>query len=262
MRSPVRKRVIALRGIILKAIVIEGIPANASCATTAVSVLDATASTVPRILWAAWDELLIAARSTLTTSEPHNMKPRGIEADALLLHRPWTKEERHIVFQGLLGRLSIAIEPVLGCLVFTGLTLGMIWRARHVPEGASLIWVSPIFALGIIGFLVYAIALILPPLRAFIQTFKPIFIVDGYLRYRGPDEFSPEGCSGYVAVLFEDRSVAYEWETFGEKRLTALILPALAEFSEYGGIHKIDGRSTGILPEKITPLGVGLTSRH
>lgn len=167
-----------------------------------------------------------------------------------------------MVLQGLLGRLSIAIEPILGCLVFTGLTAGMIWRAYHVTNGASLIWVSPIFALGIIGFLIYAIALILPPLRAFIQTFKPIYIVDGYVRYRGPGQHAPEECSGYVAVLFEDQSVAYEWEAFGDKRLPELTLPAMTEFSLYGGIHKIDGRSTGILPEKITPLGVGLTSRH
>lgn len=190
------------------------------------------------------------------------MKAPRFKSDALLLRRAWTKEERQVVFQGLLGRLSIAIEPLLGCLVFTGLTFGMIWRAHHVLHGESLIWISPIFALGIIGFLIYAIAVIVPPLRAFMQTFKPIFIVDGYLRYRGPDGAAPQECSGYVAVLFEDRTLAYEWEAFGERRLPDLTLPAMTEFSIYGGIHKIDGRSTGIVPEKIAPLGVGLTSRH
>ncbi|MDQ6826594.1 MAG: hypothetical protein M3Z14_05260 [Candidatus Eremiobacteraeota bacterium] len=190
------------------------------------------------------------------------MKFASFQPVALLARRKWTKEERQVVLQGLLGRLSIAIEPLLGCVVFIGLTFGMIWRARHVQDGGSLIWVSPIFALGIIGFLVYAIALILPPLRAFIQTFKPIFIVDGYVRYRGPEKSAPADCSGYVAVLFEDHSVAHEWEAFGEKTLPELTLPAMTEFSIYGGIHKIDGRSTGILPERIAPLGVGLTSRH
>ncbi len=186
----------------------------------------------------------------------------NFERQALLARRAWTREERQVVLHGLLGRLSIAIEPVLGCLVFVVLTLGMVWRAKHVPDGGSLIWVSPIFALGIIGFLVYAIALMLPPLRAFMQTFKPIFIVDGYVRYRGPDASPSRDCSGYIAVLFEDGTVAHEWQAFGERPLPELTLPAMTEFSIYGGIHKIDGRSTGILPEKITPLGVGLTSRH
>ena len=32
----------------------------------------------------------------------------------------------------------------------------------------------------------------------------------------------------------------------------------MVEFSRYGGIHKIDGRATGVLPAEIAPFGVGI----
>ena len=31
--------------------------------------------------------------------------------------------------------------------------------------------------------------------------------------------------------------------------------PAMIEFSFYGGIHRIDGRSTGIVPERLPLMG-------
>ena len=35
------------------------------------------------------------------------------------------------------------------------------------------------------------------------------------------------------------------------------VRPAMIEFSFFGGIHRIDGRSTGVLPETLAPMGVG-----
>ncbi|MBV8689715.1 MAG: hypothetical protein JOZ59_06375 [Candidatus Eremiobacteraeota bacterium] len=188
------------------------------------------------------------------------MKIRRFDSRASLVQRPWTSEERRVVWRGLMGRLSIAAEPLLGTIVFAFLTWGIIWRARHTER--SIIVIAPVFALGAIAFTIYAIALMVAPLRAFLQTFKPIYIVDGYIRYRGPDDFSEVDSTGYVAVLFEDESVACEWEAFGEKRLPNRTIPSLAEFSRYGGIHKIDGRPTGVLPLDGKPLNVGLAPRR
>ncbi len=38
--------------------------------------------------------------------------------------------------------------------------------------------------------------------------------------------------------------------------------PALIEFCRYGGILRIDGRSTGVLPEHLPPLGIGAARRR
>jgi hypothetical protein len=35
------------------------------------------------------------------------------------------------------------------------------------------------------------------------------------------------------------------------------VRPAMLEFSEYGGIHAIDGRQTGVLPDDFPVLGIG-----
>jgi len=86
-------------------------------------------------------------------------------------------------------------------------------------------------------------------------------VVDGYIRYRRRDERSAEDTNGYVAVLTEDKSIACEWPTLGEIELTDQIRPALCEFSEYGGVHHIDGRSTGVLPAKVATFGVGIHGR-
>ncbi|MBV9403118.1 MAG: hypothetical protein JO018_05235 [Candidatus Eremiobacteraeota bacterium] len=188
------------------------------------------------------------------------MKLRHFDSRANLLQRPWTAEERRVVWRGLMGRLSIAAEPLLGTIVFAFLTWGIVWRARHTEQ--SIIVLAPVFAIGAMAFTIYAIALMVAPLRAFLQTFKPMYIVDGYVRYRGPDDFSEIDGTGYVAVLFDDQAVACEWEAFGQKDLPNRTIPSLAEFSEYGGIHKIDGRSTGVLPLEGKPLNVGLAPRR
>lgn len=176
--------------------------------------------------------------------------------------RPWTERERNVVWRGLTGRMAIAIEPLLGMLFFGGLTYGIIWRAR-VARPHDLWILSPLFALMAVGFAVYFIGVMAAPFVAFMQTRKPIYIMDGYIRYRGPDDDSDLDAAGYVAVLFEDRELCCEWECFGKKRLPDLVLPAMTEFSEYGGIHKIDGRSTGVIPETDLPLlAIGIAPRR
>jgi hypothetical protein len=181
----------------------------------------------------------------------------------MLAQRSWTEAERRIVRRGLAGRAAIAVEPVLGFLLFSFFTWGLVWRSHHVAQDASIIVIAPIFGLGAVAFAIYAIALMVAPLTAFLQTRKPIYIVDGYVRYRPPDENSDLHSTGHMAALFEDGTVAGEWECYGTKPLPARTIPSLVEFSEYGGIHKIDGRSTGVLPDNDLPtLAIGIAPRH
>ena len=180
----------------------------------------------------------------------------------LLAQRPWTEAERCVVWRGVTGRMAIAIEPVLGLIVFSLFTWGIVWRSQHVASARTLVILAPIFGLGAVAFGIYAIAVMVAPLTAFLQTRKPIYTVDGYVRYREPDEYGALDAAGYVAALFEDGSVAYEWECLGAKRLPNRTIPALVEFSEYGGVHKIDGRSTGVLPDEELPmLAIGIAPR-
>ncbi|MBV8196841.1 MAG: hypothetical protein JO263_01790 [Candidatus Eremiobacteraeota bacterium] len=159
--------------------------------------------------------------------------------------------------------MSLAIEPLVGAIFMALLTWGIVYRAHHVPSDATLIKVAWIFALGAIAFAGYFVAVLVAPLLAYMQTFAPIYILDGYIRYREPDEHSREDACGYVAALFPDRTVAGEWEWLGKKRLPDAIIPAIVEFSRYAGIHKIDGRSTGLLPDDDLPLlAVGIATRR
>lgn len=181
------------------------------------------------------------------------MKLRTIAHRPELAHRKWTERERFIVWRGLTGRFSIAIEPLVGGLFFAGLSYGIVWRARVAgPPDLWILW--PVFGVVALAFFAYFIAVLVAPFIAYMQTYKPIYQVDGYVRYRGPDDLSEVGASGYVAVLFEDRGLCGEWECFGTTRLPSTTLPALVEFSEFGGIHKIDGKSTGVLPDGELPL--------
>ncbi|HEY3676390.1 MAG TPA: hypothetical protein VGK84_10415 [Candidatus Tumulicola sp.] len=176
-----------------------------------------------------------------------------------LAHRAWTDRERSIVARGLSGRMAIAIEPLLGALFFALLTWGIVWRAHHVASDATLVKIAPIFAVGAIAFLGYLVAVMVAPLAAYLQTFKPIYILDGYVRYRGRDERSRQDASGYAAALFPDRTVACEWEFLGTSTLEDVTIPSMIEFSLYAGIHKIDGRPTGLLPDGVLPtLAVGV----
>ena len=189
------------------------------------------------------------------------MKLRKVHMRAHLASRPWTPRERTIVWRGMTGRFAIAIEPLLGTLFFAFLTWGIVWRAR-VSKPHDLWILSPMFALVAVGFAIYFVALMAAPFVAYMQTYKPIYILDGYVRYRGPDEDSDLGSAGYVAVLFEDCQLCCEWECYGTKKLPSVTLPALSEFSEYGGIHKIDGKSTGVLPDEDLPLlAIGIANK-
>jgi hypothetical protein len=180
-----------------------------------------------------------------------------------LARRPWTAQERAIVWRGLTGSFALAVEPLLGMFFMGLLTWGIVYRAHHVPSDATLIKIAWIFAIGAIAFAGYFVAVLVAPFVAYLQTFRPIYILDGYVRYRAPDDSSRiDGC-GYAAALFADRSLAYEWEWLGKKPLPNATLPALVEFSLYAGIHKIDGKPTGLLPEGDLPLlAIGIATRH
>src|SRR5579863_8661675 len=155
-----------------------------------------------------------------------------------LARRAWTKKERAVVWRGLTGRFSLAIEPLLGMLFMGLLTWGIVYRAQHVPSDATLIKIAWIFAVGAIAFAGYFIAVLVAPIAAYVQTFRPIYILDGYVRYREPDERSQPDACGYAAALFADRSIAGEWEWLGRRCLPNVTIPALVEFSAYAGIHR------------------------
>jgi hypothetical protein len=181
----------------------------------------------------------------------------------MLVRRRWTPAERKIVWRGLTGRFALAIEPLLGMLFMGLLTWGIVYRAQHVPSDATLIKIAWIFAIGAIAFAGYFVAVLVAPFVAYLQTFKPIYILDGYVRYREPDRDSRVDASGYAAALFADRTLAFEWEWLGKKPLPNVTLPALVEFSIYAGIHKIDGKPTGLLPDEEMPLlAIGIATRH
>ncbi len=180
-----------------------------------------------------------------------------------LARRRWTPRERAVVWRGLTGRFALAIEPLLGMLFMALLTWGIVYRAQHVPSDATLIKIAWIFAVGVIAFAGYFAAVLVAPIAAYLQTFKPIYILDGYVRYREPDERSQVDACGYAAALFADRSLACEWEWLGKRRLPNTTIPALVEFSVYAGLHKIDGKPTGLLPDEELPLlAIGIATRH
>ena len=147
------------------------------------------------------------------------MKQRVFDNRArMLAHREWSEHERTVVWRGLTGRFAIAIEPLLGVIFMTFLTAGIVWRSQHVPADRDIIKIAWIFGIGAIAFLGYFVAVLIAPFVAYVQTLKPIYIIDGYVRYREPDKYSEIDGTGYVATLFEDRSVACEWECFGAKK--------------------------------------------
>jgi hypothetical protein len=172
----------------------------------------------------------------------------------LLPRRRWTAAERRVVRRGFLGRLFIAIEPLMLCLVFAALAVGMIVLRPH-QEALVL---SPIFGCAVLAFAAYTVALMVEPVRAFIHTFSPIYVVDGYVRYRKSHPQDPRALA-YVAVLDEGHHLLGEWPLETD-RIPDHIRPALIEFSLYGGIHRLDGKSTGILPAELPLLGIGATT--
>ncbi|MBV8282896.1 MAG: hypothetical protein JO347_12660 [Candidatus Eremiobacteraeota bacterium] len=183
-----------------------------------------------------------------------SLTPR--ERRALIARRPWRPQERGVVWRGATGRFLVALEPAALALLFGLFMLG-IAHVSNTKEHQGYIYFAWVFGLGAAGFTLYAVALLVTPIRALLQTWQPIFIVDGYVRTRAPDEKSDPGCSGYIAVMLPDGSVACEWPAVGERALPDDVYPAFTEFSEFGGIHSVDGRSTGVLPEDFPALGIG-----
>jgi len=186
-------------------------------------------------------------RTTLTASDRRQ----------LLAMRPWRSDERRIIVRGLFGRVAIAIEPAIVAILFSAFGLRLLRLGTDGnPDHGGLQLLAPIFLLGAAMFAVYAMLLLAAPFRALRETYQPIFVVDGYVRTRGRDDFSQRGSNGYVAVLLDDRRVACEWPTVGVGDLPNRTDAAHMEFSEYGGIHTIDGRPTGVLPAGFRNIGV------
>ncbi len=155
--------------------------------------------------------------------------------------------------RGFWGRFFIAVEPLTIALVFVVLSAGLVLMHR---EGAFVI--APIFAGAAVLFSIYATVLMVPVTRAVIDTFGSIWVVDGYVHYRVL--VAPQRDPAYfVSVLDHERNVLGEWAL--DARPAALDRkepwPALVEFTRYGGILRIDGRSTGVLPDDIPALGIG-----
>jgi len=198
-------------------------------------------------------------RRAAASAEPTGMARRISECERNLVRRPWTKAERRVVLNGLLGRMLIAIEPIICFIVFGALTAGLIFFP--LPAGAKLthwesaIVLSPIFGLAASAFFAYAVAVLVPPIRALTHTFSPIYIVDGYIRYRRPDRHTEADSNGYIAVLNEERRAIAEWPSIGHAPIPDALRPAMIEFSFYGGIHRIDGRSTGLVPATLPMVG-------
>jgi hypothetical protein len=152
--------------------------------------------------------------------------------------------------------LTIAVEPLAVSIFFALLPIGMFLRRQE-----AALMLAPIFGVAAVAFLIYAIVLIAPSARALYETFKPIYTVDGYIRYR----ISKEGeVTYYVAALDEERMILGEWPLSEWPRGIGLqtTWPVVVEFSPYGGIHKIDGQPTGVLPTEIPPFGIGVVNEE
>lgn len=147
---------------------------------------------------------------------------------------------------------TIALESSVLAIGFGVLTY---FQYRRDP-----IW-APLILLMALSFGAYAIALLTKPVAAVFATRRPIFVADGYVRLRGRDAKNGPNESGYLAVLTESGEVAGEWPLRGDQPQSYDIGPALIEFSEYGGVHAIDGVPTGVLPQGFPTLGVGLNAR-
>ena len=200
---------------------------------------------------------LVHAGAVRDGAQEHRLPPR--EAPVMMppqdadrhASRPWTQRERRVVVRGFLGRCSIAVEPLVIALFFAALPVAMLLRGQQIVK-----LVAPIFAFGALGFMAYAVVLMLPSTRALIDSFGRISIIDGYIRYR----CVPEGKDRYyVAVLDERRRQLGEWELAGRPAALdrAELWPALVEFSPHGGIFRIDGRPTGGSPTTSPRWGSG-----
>ncbi len=163
-----------------------------------------------------------------------------------------------MVRRGFWGRFFIAVEPLTISLFFAVLAIGLI-----VQQHNGALFVAPIFAVASVLFAIYATVLMYSVTRAVIESYGSIWIVDGYVRYR--EQLVPfQDPNYFVAVLDERKDVLGEWLL--DRRPDALDRvdpwPAHVEFTEFGGVLRIDGRSTGVLPDDIPALGIGAPAAY
>jgi hypothetical protein len=172
--------------------------------------------------------------------------------------RAWRAAERRVVLRGFWGRALIAIEPLAIACFFAALPVLLVVRKQ---ETAKL--VGPIFAVASLLFLAYAVVLMVPASKALWETFARIYSVDGYVRYRSHARYEYEPPTYYAAVLDAGGELLGEWPLRGRPGALdkADTWPALVEFTPYGGIHRIDGRSTGVLPDDIPAFGIGAAAK-
>src|ERR1019366_3179228 len=69
------------------------------------------------------------------------------ERIAALIRRPWRHSERMVVLHGFLGRLCIAVEPILCGTMFLALTIGMLLVRTDPshPNDHNMVILSPVF---------------------------------------------------------------------------------------------------------------------
>jgi hypothetical protein len=182
------------------------------------------------------------------------MRRGAFDVRRAVASRPWTRAERRVVSRGFWGYFIIAIEPLFIAVLFSSLAITLLMRKQE-----SAIFVAPIFLCSSAAFLAYAIVLLLPAARALIESYGRVYNVDGYVRYRAHRRYHDEPPTYFAAVLDAEEHVLGEWPL--RERPEALnvkpLWPALVEFTPYGGIHRIDGRSTGVLPDDFPALGIG-----
>ncbi|MBV8152667.1 MAG: hypothetical protein JOY59_13985 [Candidatus Eremiobacteraeota bacterium] len=68
------------------------------------------------------------------------MRRNKTVAGSEVAERPWTRAERRVVIRGFLGRLTIAIEPLIVALFFFALPIGLRLRGQEFA-----LMVAPIF---------------------------------------------------------------------------------------------------------------------
>ncbi len=168
--------------------------------------------------------------------------------------RPWTRAERRVVSRGFWGYFFIAVEPVAISLLFAVLAIMLVLRRQE-----TAMFVAPIFGCASLAFLAYAVILLRPAARALLETRGSIYTVDGYVRYRAQRRYADEPPTYFVAVLDAAGDALGEWPL--RECPAALSVrdtwPAVVEFTPYGGVHRIDGRSTGVLPDHFPTMGIG-----
>jgi hypothetical protein len=191
--------------------------------------------------------------------QPTAVLQTDFDARRAVAARPWTRDERRVVSRGFWGYFFIAIEPAVIAVLFAVLALTLLLRKQE-----TAIFVAPIFFCAALAFAAYAIVLLTPPVRALAESYGSIYNVDGYVRYRSHRRYEDEPPTYFVAVLDADQEELGEWPL--RERPAALdrgdMWPAVVEFTPYGGIHRIDGRSTGVLPDTFPTLGIGAPAMY